>query len=173
VQGVHPKTAYRWFRMSTATVTQAYRFALDPTPAQARDLERHAGAARFAFNWALAAVKANIGQRAAERSYGLDGEDLTAALGWNLPAARPQGAGPTRAPRCPRRATESLLFLPGRARSPPDLHRSTGQSNHSYELDIVNVSACQSYIRPKFPGYYGDPNLTQRVLFTKRHLHAE
>jgi putative transposase len=67
---------------------QAYRFALDPTPAQVRDLERHAGAARYAFNWALAAVKANIGQRAAERSYGLDGDDLTAALGWSLPALR-------------------------------------------------------------------------------------
>ena len=72
--------------MSTATVMQAYRFALDPSAAQARDLERHAGAARFAFNWALAQVKANIGQRTAERSYGVDGEDLTASLGWNLPA---------------------------------------------------------------------------------------
>jgi hypothetical protein len=72
----------------TVTVMQAYRFALDPTPAQARDLERHAGAARFAYNWALAAVKANIGQRAAERSYGLDGDDLTPILGWNLPALR-------------------------------------------------------------------------------------
>src|SRR5438445_694953 len=72
----------------TVTAMQAYRFALDPTPAQARDLERHAGAARFAYNWALAAVKANIGQRAAERSYGLDGDALTPALGWNLPALR-------------------------------------------------------------------------------------
>jgi len=67
---------------------RAYRFALDPSAAQARDLERHAGAARFAFNWALAQVKANIGQRTAERSYGVDGEDLTASLGWNLPALR-------------------------------------------------------------------------------------
>jgi IS605 OrfB family transposase len=74
--------------MSTAVVVQAYRFALDPTPGQVWDLERHAGAARFAYNWALAAVKANIGQRAAERSYGLDGDDLTPALGWNLPALR-------------------------------------------------------------------------------------
>jgi putative transposase len=61
---------------------------LDPTPAQARDLERHAGAARFAFNWALAAVKANLAQREAERSYGLDGDGLTPALGWSLPALR-------------------------------------------------------------------------------------
>lgn len=72
----------------TATVMQAYRFALDPTPSQVRDLQRHAGAARFAYNWALAAVKANLAQRDAERSYGLDGADLTAALGWNLPALR-------------------------------------------------------------------------------------
>jgi putative transposase len=35
-------------------VTQAYRFALDPTPAQERMLRSHAGASRFAWNWALA-----------------------------------------------------------------------------------------------------------------------
>ncbi|MBO2459019.1 IS607 family element RNA-guided endonuclease TnpB [Actinomadura violacea] len=36
-------------------VTQAYRFALDPTPRQERELHSHAGAARFAWNWGLAA----------------------------------------------------------------------------------------------------------------------
>jgi putative transposase len=35
-------------------VTQAYRFALDPSPAQQRALRSHAGAARFAWNWGLA-----------------------------------------------------------------------------------------------------------------------
>ena len=35
-------------------VVQAYRFALDPSPAQERMLRSHAGAARFAWNWALA-----------------------------------------------------------------------------------------------------------------------
>jgi hypothetical protein len=69
-------------------VVRGYRFALDLTPGQVRDLERHAGAARFAFNWALARVRANLDQRAAERSYGLDGGDLSPALGWNLPALR-------------------------------------------------------------------------------------
>jgi putative transposase len=49
-------------------VTQAFRFALDPTPAQGRALARHAGAARAAFNWGLARVKANLSQRQAERS---------------------------------------------------------------------------------------------------------
>lgn len=35
-------------------VNQAYRFALDPTPAQEAMLYSHAGAARFAWNWGLA-----------------------------------------------------------------------------------------------------------------------
>ena len=35
-------------------VVQAYRFALDPSPAQERALRSHAGAARFAWNWGLA-----------------------------------------------------------------------------------------------------------------------
>jgi len=35
-------------------VVQAYRFALDPVPAQERMLSSHAGAARFAWNWGLA-----------------------------------------------------------------------------------------------------------------------
>ena len=38
-----------------AVVVQAYRFALNPTPAQERMLRSHAGAARFAWNWGLAA----------------------------------------------------------------------------------------------------------------------
>jgi putative transposase len=40
--------------MTTVKVRQAYRFALDPTPAQERALRAHAGAARFAWNWGLA-----------------------------------------------------------------------------------------------------------------------
>src|SRR5271166_5721733 len=35
-------------------VLQAYRFALDPSPAQERVLRSFAGAARFAWNWGLA-----------------------------------------------------------------------------------------------------------------------
>jgi putative transposase len=34
-------------------VIQAYRFALQPSPSQRRSLQSHAGAARFAWNWAL------------------------------------------------------------------------------------------------------------------------
>lgn len=71
-------------------VIQAYRFALDPTPGQVRDLERHAGAARFAFNWSLAAVKANLAQREAERSYAIADAGLTPRLRWDLPRAAPR-----------------------------------------------------------------------------------
>src|SRR5579871_6577310 len=35
-------------------VLRAYRFALDPTSAQLADLARHAGAQRWAYNYALA-----------------------------------------------------------------------------------------------------------------------
>jgi len=52
----------------------AYRFALDPAPAQERALRSHAGAARVAFNWGLGRVKANLGQREAEKSYGITGD---------------------------------------------------------------------------------------------------
>ena len=67
---------------------RAYRFALDPTPRQARNLSRHAGAARVAFNWGLTVVKANLAQRDAERTYGIAERDLTPTLDWSLPALR-------------------------------------------------------------------------------------
>jgi IS605 OrfB family transposase len=66
------------------TVTQAYRFALDPTSRQVRVLLRHAGAARVAYNWGLARIKANLDQRAAERSYGFAEADLTPSVSWSL-----------------------------------------------------------------------------------------
>ena len=66
----------------------AYRFALDPTPRQARVLRSHAGAARVAFNWGLARVKANLSQREAEKSYGITGGDLTPSLSWTLYSLR-------------------------------------------------------------------------------------
>src|SRR5690348_7566081 len=65
----------------------AYRFALDPTPAQARRLASHCGAARKAFNEALAQVKRCLDQREAERSYGVPEQELT-GVPWTLPALR-------------------------------------------------------------------------------------
>lgn len=64
-------------------VTQAYRYALDPTPEQAAALASHCGAARFAFNWGLALVKAALSQREAEKSYGVPEEQLT-EVAWSL-----------------------------------------------------------------------------------------
>jgi len=60
-----------------STVIQAYRFALDPVPAQEAGLRSHSGGQRFAFTWGLARVKANLDQRAAEKSYGIPGDQLT------------------------------------------------------------------------------------------------
>ena len=60
-------------------VTQAYRFALDPTSAQARRLASHAGAARFAYNFGLGLVQ----QRLAARRAGGEVE-----LPWTLPELR-------------------------------------------------------------------------------------
>jgi putative transposase len=64
-------------------VVQAYRFALDPSPAQEAALRSHCGAQRFAFNWGLARVKANLAQREAERSYGIPAQELTPPASWS------------------------------------------------------------------------------------------
>jgi IS605 OrfB family transposase len=69
-------------------VVQAYRYALDLTPAQERDVLAHAGAVRVAHNWALGRVKAVMDQRAAERTYDIPDEQLTPAVSWSLPALR-------------------------------------------------------------------------------------
>ncbi|HEX7164234.1 MAG TPA: IS607 family element RNA-guided endonuclease TnpB [Trebonia sp.] len=66
----------------------AYKFALDPTPAQERALRSHADAARVAFNWGLGRVKANLAQREAEKSYGIAGDALTPAVSWSLYSLR-------------------------------------------------------------------------------------
>ena len=49
-----------------SSVVAAYRFALDPTPEQDVVLRSHCGGKRFAFNWGLALVKANLEQRGRE-----------------------------------------------------------------------------------------------------------
>ena len=69
-------------------VAQGYRFALDPTPRQVEELLSHAGGARFAYNVMLAAVKANLDQRAAERSYGIAEDDLTPCMSWSFVSLR-------------------------------------------------------------------------------------
>jgi putative transposase len=58
-------------------VIRAYLFALDPTPAQAEAMGSHCGAARVAYNWCLAQVRANWEQRRAEESYGIPVDERT------------------------------------------------------------------------------------------------
>ena len=76
------------FEIPEGWTAQAYRFALDPSPAQVRAFRSCAGAARKAYNTMLALVKATMGQRQAERSYGIAGAGLTPALNWSLAGLR-------------------------------------------------------------------------------------
>jgi putative transposase len=67
----------------TIKVNQAFVFALDPTPGQAKSLSSHCGAQRFSYNWAVAAAKANLNQRESERTYDIAEVDLTPSLSWS------------------------------------------------------------------------------------------
>ena len=42
---------------------QAYRFALDPTPTQARAMASNVGAARFVYNWGPGLVESRLHER--------------------------------------------------------------------------------------------------------------
>jgi putative transposase len=64
-------------------VIQAYRFALDPAPGQDGALRSHCGGQRYAYNWGLARVTAGLGQREAERSYGIPADRLTPSVSWS------------------------------------------------------------------------------------------
>lgn len=48
------------FEIPDGWCVQAFRFTLDPTAEQARALARHFGARRKAYNWTVAALKADI-----------------------------------------------------------------------------------------------------------------
>ena len=76
------------FEVPEGWTAQAYRFALDPSPAQVRAFRSHAGAARKAYSTMLALVKAVMDQRAAECSCGIAGADLTPSLSWSLAGLR-------------------------------------------------------------------------------------
>jgi len=69
-------------------VIRAYRFALDPTPAQDAVLRSHCGGQRYAFNWGLALVTAVMDQRTAEASYGIGDAELTPSLSWSAYSLR-------------------------------------------------------------------------------------
>ncbi|MCZ4602937.1 IS607 family element RNA-guided endonuclease TnpB [Streptomyces sp. Lzd4kr] len=67
---------------------QAYRYALDPNATQERALRSHCGAARTAYNWAVAWVTASWWQRKAEESYGIPEGQLTEWRPWSAYSLR-------------------------------------------------------------------------------------
>jgi putative transposase len=78
-RNAHEADAAGWGRAAMTTVTQAYRFALDPTPRQRRALASHCGAARVAYNWGLALVKMRLDERQS---------DARVQVPWSLPDLR-------------------------------------------------------------------------------------
>jgi putative transposase len=59
---------------------RGFRFEVEPTIGQSALIAQHFGARRFAYNWALSQVKANLDARAVDQA--------VAPLAWNLPAIR-------------------------------------------------------------------------------------
>jgi len=53
-------------------IQKAYKFALDPTPTQARAFASHAGGARFAYNWGISTYAAALDARKAQTDAGQD-----------------------------------------------------------------------------------------------------
>ncbi|GGR54917.1 IS607 family element RNA-guided endonuclease TnpB [Streptomyces roseolus] len=76
------------FRQRPGFVVQAFRFALDPNAGQEQALRSHCGAARAAYNWAVAWVTASWRQRGAEKTYGIPEGELTPWRPWSLPSLR-------------------------------------------------------------------------------------
>ncbi|WP_036013885.1 IS607 family element RNA-guided endonuclease TnpB [Lentzea albidocapillata] len=71
-----------------SSVIQAYRFALDPNSGQEQALRSHCGGQRRAFNWGLARIKANLDQRAAEKTYGVAEDEPTTPVSWSAYSLR-------------------------------------------------------------------------------------
>ena len=69
-------------------VIRAFLFALDPTDAQAEAFRSHCGAQRFAYNWGLELIRANLDQRAAERTYDIGEDQLTPPVAWSAYSLR-------------------------------------------------------------------------------------
>ncbi|MET8807097.1 IS607 family element RNA-guided endonuclease TnpB [Streptomyces sp. NPDC004546] len=76
------------FQPKPGFVVQAYRYALDPNATQEEALRSHCGAARAAYNWAVAWATASWWQRKAEETYGIGQAELTEWRSWSLPSLR-------------------------------------------------------------------------------------
>ncbi len=87
-QSEHAAKKKRGFTPKPGHVVQAYRFALDPGAETEARLRSHCGAARTAYNWAIARVLACWDQRRAEESYNIGEADRTPWRSWSLPSLR-------------------------------------------------------------------------------------
>lgn len=56
--------------LATVMISRGYKFALDPTPRQARIMAAHVGARRYAFNWAHERISAAAAARLAQAAAG-------------------------------------------------------------------------------------------------------
>jgi hypothetical protein len=68
---------------SDVGVTQVVKLRLEPSPAQVELLRGYCGTARAAYNMLLYQVRADLGQRAAEKTYDVCADDMTPALSWH------------------------------------------------------------------------------------------
>jgi putative transposase len=68
---------------SDVGVSQVVKLRLEPSPAQVELLRGYCGTARAAYNIPLYQVRANVGQRAAEKTYDIAADDVTPALPWH------------------------------------------------------------------------------------------
>jgi putative transposase len=72
---------WRHYQIPEGWIARGWRFEVETiTPAQRSNIAQHFGARRFAYNWALAQVKANLEARAADPS--------VPPLAWSLPTLR-------------------------------------------------------------------------------------
>ncbi|WP_329542158.1 IS607 family element RNA-guided endonuclease TnpB [Streptomyces sp. NBC_01358] len=76
------------FAPQSGFTVSAHRLALDPNATVMGRLYSHAGAARAAYNWAVAHVTVVWWQRKAEQSYGIPEGELTPWRSWSLPSLR-------------------------------------------------------------------------------------
>jgi putative transposase len=72
-------------------IRQAVRFALDPNSQQRRDLSRHAGAARYAYNWGLEREKAALNARRAADTTAPPPSAMSQHKEWNRWKKGPDG----------------------------------------------------------------------------------
>ncbi|WP_406468386.1 IS607 family element RNA-guided endonuclease TnpB [Streptomyces sp. NBC_01594] len=76
------------FKPQPGFTVLAHKLALDPNATASRHLHSHTGAARAAYNWAVAYITAVWWQRKAEQSYGIPEDELTEWRSWSLPSLR-------------------------------------------------------------------------------------